>query len=153
VALLSGKCHTPIKMKEKILLMVVNDDPGDRALFADAVQEVGEDIICITENCGAGALERLRDVANELPHFIFLDLRMPCYSGKECLQAIKSDERLREIPVIVYATSRGEEDEKELKALGAAHFFSKPSDPEEVYYVVAHTLEEQLKLRKKVSNS
>jgi CheY-like chemotaxis protein len=139
-------------MSDKILLMVVNDDANDGQLFADAVSEVGDDIICITETCGEGALERLRHAGQQLPHFIFLDLHVPAFSSRDCLHAIKSDERLKDIPVIVYANSRGEEYEKELESLGAAHFVSKPSDPEEIYYVVAHTLEEQLKLRRQGSN-
>jgi CheY-like chemotaxis protein len=135
-------------MSDKILLMVIDDDPDDRQLFVEAVREVGEDIVCITEKGGEQALERLRN-GEELPHFIFLDLRMPRCNGKQCLQAIKSDGRLKDIPVIVYTTSEEEEDVQQLKALGAAHFVSKPNNPDEIYYVVAHVLEEQLKQRRR----
>jgi response regulator RpfG family c-di-GMP phosphodiesterase len=64
------------------------------------------------------------------------------------LLQIKGDERLKSIPVIVYTTSKDVEESKELQELGAVHFISKPSDPDEIYYVVSFVLEEQLYLRK-----
>ena len=130
--------------KENIRLMIIDDDPDDRMFFIEAVKEVDENIECSWAKNGIEALQKLRNEALPLPDYIFLDLRMPGISGKKCLLEIKSDARLKDIPVIIYSTSRELEESEELKESGAVHFISKPSQPEEIYYVVACVLEEQL---------
>jgi len=130
--------------KENIRLMIIDDDPDDRMFFIEAVKEVDENIECSWAKNGIEALQKLRNEALPLPDYIFLDLRMPGISGKKCLLEIKSDARLKDIPVIIYSTSRELEESQELQELGAVHFISKPSQPEEIYYVVACVLEEQI---------
>jgi CheY-like chemotaxis protein len=136
-------------MADRISVLIVDDDADDRKLFIDAVKEVDRHIECFTASDGQQALEVLRKSASKLPDFIFLDLRMPRYNGKRCLMEIKRDERLKHIPVIIYSTSREVEESQELKAMGAVHFISKPTDPEEVYYLVSFAIEEQLNLARK----
>ena len=131
-------------MKPDLNILIIDDDADDRQLFIDAIKEVNEDIKCTTANDGKEALERLKNSYDSLPDFIFLDLRMPRFSGKRCLLEIKKDDKLKTIPVIIYTTSTDVEESKLLRELGAVHFISKPSDPEEIYYVVSLVLEEQL---------
>jgi CheY-like chemotaxis protein len=135
-------------MKNDMSILIVDDDADDRELFIDAIKEVDADIKCTTAVDGKQALERLRSNYSSLPDFIFLDLRMPRFSGKKCLLELKKDEQLKSIPVIIYTTSNDVEESKELRDLGAVHFISKPSDPAQIYYVVSFVLEEQLNLRK-----
>lgn len=130
-------------MKNKTKLLIVDDDADDRQLFIDAVKDFDEDIVCVSAKDGKEALDLLNDLNTSLPDYIFLDLRMPRFNGKRCLMEIKKNERLKEIPVIIYTTSRELEDSKELKEMGAIHFISKPANPEEVYFVVSFALEEQ----------
>ena len=131
-------------MENNISLLIVDDDPDDRELFIEAVKDVDEDIECVTANNGLQALEWLQDTSNPLPNLIFLDIRMPLLNGKKCLYAIKNDERLRHIPVIIYTTSKDVEESKELKEMGAFHFISKPGNADEIYYMVSVVLEEYL---------
>ena len=130
-------------MKNKTKLLIVDDDADDRQLFIDAVKDFDEQIVCVSAKDGKDALDLLNDLNTSLPDYIFLDLRMPRFNGKRCLMEIKKNERLKEIPVIIYTTSRELEDSKELKEMGAIHFISKPANPEEVYFVVSFALEEQ----------
>lgn len=134
-------------MKNNIAILIVDDDADDRKLFIDAIKEVDANIKCTTAIDGKQALEVLKSDDTSLPDFIFLDLRMPRFSGKKCLLELKKDDRLKSIPVIIYTTSKDVEESKELQELGAVHYISKPSDPEEIYYVVSFVLEEQLNLR------
>jgi CheY-like chemotaxis protein len=92
---------------------------------------------------GDKALLYLQDPANPVPDFIFLDLRMPGMSGRQCLVEIKKDARLQPVPVIVYTTSRDVKESKELMQLGAAHFMSKPEMPDDVYYMLSVVLGEK----------
>ena len=130
-------------MKNKTKLLIVDDDADDRQLFIDAVKDFDEQIVCVSAKDGKEALDLLNDLNTSLPDYIFLDLRMPRFNGKRCLMEIKKNERLKEIPVIIYTTSRELEDSKELKEMGAIHFISKPANPEEVFFVVSFALEEQ----------
>lgn len=128
-------------LNRKILL--VDDDADDRKYFLEALQEIDATVQCVTAKDGQQALELLNNLDFTLPHYIFLDLRMPKISGRQCLHQIKSNDRLKNIPVIIYTTSRETQDSEELKKLGSVHFISKPSDPGEIYYVISLALEEQ----------
>lgn len=130
-------------MNKPITILFADDDPDDRALFCKAVEEVDPELICHTFENGYESLKYLRNPANTLPDYIFLDLRMPKMSGKQCLQEIRADERLKHIPVIIYTTSDDVEDSKSLTQLGAAHFVTKPTKPEEIYYLVSMVLTEK----------
>lgn len=128
-------------LQRKILL--VDDDADDRKYFLDALAEIDPTIEGVTAKDGQQALALLGSPDFHLPDYIFLDLRMPRISGKQCLLQIKADSRLKDIPVIIYTTSRDVEESEELERLGAVHFISKPADPDEIYYVLTLVLEER----------
>jgi DNA-binding response OmpR family regulator len=132
-------------MKKSLTILMVDDDEDDRKLFFEAVKEVDNKIKCISAGNCQEALHYLRNENNILPDFIFLDLRMPGFSGKKCLEEIKKEARLVPIPVIIYTTSREVTDSIALKKLGAVYFMSKPTSPEEVYYMVSFVLGEKWK--------
>ena len=130
-------------MKDNLSFLIVDDDADDRELFIEAVKEVDESIQCVVADNGQKALEILRDPLFSLPDFIFLDLRMPKVSGKKCLSEIKSDLRLKHIPVVIYTTSKEVEESKELEKMGAFHFISKPNNTDEIFYLISFVLGEQ----------
>jgi DNA-binding response OmpR family regulator len=121
-------------------ILLVDDDADDRKLFFEAVRDVDETISCLSAVNGQEALHYLKNSDNAVPDFIFLDLRMPGLSGRQCLEEIKKEDRLVSVPVIVYTTSRDEKESVLLKELGATHFMSKPVSPDEVYYMVSVVL-------------
>ncbi len=125
-----------------MIILLVDDDEDDRKLFFDAVKELDAAITCISARDGQEALRYLRETANPLPDFIFLDLRMPGLSGQQCLVEIKKEPRLSSIPVMIYTTSRNVRESEELKQLGATHFMSKPVFPDDVYYMLSFVLGE-----------
>lgn len=131
-------------MEKQLSLLIVDDDPDDRAFFIEAAKEVDENIECITANDGQKALDLMRANLSSLPDLIFLDIRMPLLNGKKCLVEIKNDERLKHIPVIIYTTSKLVEESIELKKMGAFHFISKPGNADEIYYLVSVMIEEHL---------
>jgi DNA-binding response OmpR family regulator len=124
-------------MKKKLSLLIVDDDPDDRAFFIEAAKEIDENIDCMTANDGQKALDLLRNSLSFLPDLIFLDIRMPLLNGKKCLLEIKKDERLKHLPVIIYTTSKVVEESIELKKMGAVHFISKPANADEIYYLLS----------------
>ncbi len=60
------------------------------------------------------------------PGVILLDLNMPRKDGREALKEIKSKEELRNIPVVVFTTSKAEEDIYKSYQLGVNSFITKP---------------------------
>lgn len=124
-------------------ILLIDDDEDDRMLFFEATEEYDDTIKYIAAADARQALLYLNNTANTLPDFIFLDLKMPGFSGEQCLIEIKKDPRLASIPVIIYTTSRDEKESIRLKGLGAAHFMSKPVLPDDVYYMVSFVLGEK----------
>lgn len=62
----------------------------------------------------------------ERPDIVLLDLNMPRMDGREALAPMKSDEALRNIPVVVPTTSTDEEEIRRSYRLGANSFIAKP---------------------------
>jgi CheY-like chemotaxis protein len=116
--------HKKNEASEKILLMIVDDDIDDRFFFRNAIRKYNPSYKCIEAENGDDALKKLRK-AEALPDFIFLDLNMPKMDGRECLIELKKDERLKEIPVIIYSSSENIVDKEMTAALGADYFLTK----------------------------
>ncbi|PCI92904.1 two-component system response regulator [Candidatus Aerophobetes bacterium] len=62
------------------------------------------------------------------PGIILLDLNMPKVDGREALAKIKSDPKLKSIPVIVLTSSKAEEDIAKAHDLGVNSYIQKPVD-------------------------
>ena len=60
------------------------------------------------------------------PGIILLDLNMPKKDGREALKEIKSDPDLQDIPIVVFTTSKAEEDIYRSYKLGVNSFITKP---------------------------
>ncbi len=60
------------------------------------------------------------------PGLILLDLNMPKKDGREALKEIKSDADLKDIPIVVFTTSKAEEDIYRSYKLGVNSFITKP---------------------------
>lgn len=116
---------------QPITILMAEDDADDRLLVKDAFQEshVANDLHFV-EN-GVELLDYLRGQgkykdADHFPDLILLDLNMPRKDGREALQEIKADPRLRHIPVVVLTTSKAEEDILRSYDIGAAGYITKP---------------------------
>ncbi len=117
-----------------ITILMADDDEEDRVLTKEAMTDSrlanemrfvvdGEDLMDYLRHRGAYA-----DGGREAPEpgIILLDLNMPRKDGREALGEIKSDPRLRRIPVVVMTTSKAEEDIMRSHDLGANSFITKP---------------------------
>ncbi len=62
------------------------------------------------------------------PRFILLDLKLPKVGGLEVLRRLKSDERTRSIPTIIFSSSNEAKDRNESYLLGANSYIVKPLD-------------------------
>lgn len=121
------------KNHKPITILLADDDPEDRMLAREALEESrvankldtvvdGEDLMDYLNR--RGAYESMK--GNPLPGLILLDLNMPRKDGREALREIKGDPHLRRIPVVVLTTSQAEEDIYRTYDLGVNSFITKP---------------------------
>lgn len=106
-------------------LLLVEDDPDDQDLFELALQEVDKTVELIKAADGIDALEKL-SVGKVNPDLIILDINMPRMNGRDFLQAVKANEDLRHIPVVLYSTTSETNFVREIISMGARSFFKKP---------------------------
>ena len=115
-------------------ILLVEDDSRDVELTLTALDEyklANEVVVC---RDGQEALDclysrgKFSDGVNESPAVILLDLKLPRVDGLEVLQRIKSDERLRMIPVVMLTSSHEEKDMMRSYKLGVNAYVVKPVD-------------------------
>lgn len=112
---------------ELMAVLLIEDDPGDADLIAIVFQRQRETIQLKIVDDGEEAIAYLRQTAHEvLPDLILLDLNLPGKSGREVLQAIKTDEQLKQIPVVILTGSKAPEEVLTSYKLGANAYLTKP---------------------------
>jgi CheY-like chemotaxis protein len=123
-----------------IEVLLVEDDPGDVLMTREAFTDYKIQNRLHVVNNGIDALAFLRHEGEyaqvPTPDLILLDLNLPRMDGREVLAAIKADEALRSIPVVVLTTSDAEEDVRSSYSLHANAYVTKPVDFERFVDVV-----------------
>jgi len=112
-------------MKENPFVLMADDDSDDREIFKEVVHKINNLILIETVEDGTQLLEKLSHILM-LPDYIFLDLNMPCKTGHECLEDIRSQEELNNVPIIIYSTSTWKEDINNTYKKGANLYIKKP---------------------------
>ncbi len=115
----------------EIPIVIADDDPDDRMLFEDAFRESNfKHPFTFVEN-GEELLKYLHGAApyqnRRLPGLVLLDLNMPRMDGRTALMHLKTDSKLRSIPVIVLTTSNAEDDIQRTYDLGVSAYMPKPN--------------------------
>ena len=122
-----------MKPKNRVPILIADDDLDDCQMIREALQESrllndlhfvsdGEELLSYLLHQG----KYQDEIKYPMPGIIFLDLNMPKKDGREALNEIKSNEKLRQIPVIVLTTSKAEEDIFRTYNLGVNSFITKP---------------------------
>jgi DNA-binding response OmpR family regulator len=115
-------------------ILLVEDDPKDVELTLTALEEYNLANEVIVARDGEEALEYLyargkfKTRSNDNPAVMLLDLKLPKVDGLEVLKQIKSEEKLRMIPVVVLTSSKEEKDMVASYKLGVSAYVVKPVD-------------------------
>jgi CheY-like chemotaxis protein len=109
-----------------IKILYADDDEDDRVLFQQALKEAHTVAELTTVADGDKLMKYLAQGDGQHPDIIFLDINMPFKNGKECLQEIRSNPKLSEVPVVMFSTSAHKEDIEETYSNGANLYVSKP---------------------------
>lgn len=127
--------------KDSIVILMADDDDDDFVLTQKALKKSkllnklvrvrdGEELLDYLNDRGQFAGNTVR------PGVVLLDLNMPKKDGREALKEIKSDPRISDIPVVIFTTSKAEEDIYRSYQLGVNSFITKPVTFEELMQVV-----------------
>ena len=115
-------------------ILLVEDDPKDVELTMTALEEYNLSNEVVVASDGEEALDYLyfrgkyQRRSGENPAVLLLDLKLPKVSGLEVLEAIRSDDALKLIPVVVLTSSREEQDMVKSYRLGVNAYVVKPVD-------------------------
>ncbi len=121
-------------MSELGRILLVEDDPRDMELTLEALGEYHLANEVVVARDGEKALDYLycrgefSTRSNDNPAVLLLDLKLPKVDGLEVLQQIRSDERLKLIPVVVLTSSNEEKDMIRSYKLGVNAYVVKPVD-------------------------
>jgi CheY-like chemotaxis protein len=133
--LVTSTMSSPTTTTRPVDLLLIEDQPSDAELALRALKdlELGGRIQLVED--GAEALDFVfargdyaqRSISDG-PAVILLDLKLPKVSGHEVLRELKSDERTRNIPVIVLSSSKEDRDVEQCYEIGVNSYVVKPVD-------------------------
>ena len=115
-------------------ILLVEDDPKDVELTLTALEEynLANEVVVVRD--GEEALDYLycranyRSRAKENPAVMLLDLKLPKVDGLEVLKTVRTNGKLKLIPVVVLTSSREEKDMVSSYQLGVNAYVVKPVD-------------------------
>lgn len=126
-------------------LLLVEDNPRDAELTIRALKKhnLANQLVHVKD--GAEALDFLfgrgiyvgRDIERR-PRVVLLDLKLPKVNGLEVLRAIKEDERLRNVPVVMVTSSTEDPDMRAAYELGANSYVVKPVEFDSFMNAMSH---------------
>lgn len=123
-----------------VVILMVEDNPTDVLIAREGFSGAKMANTLHVADDGIEAIEFLNQrgkyAAAPRPDLIVLDLNMPRKNGQEVLAEIKSDVRLKNIPVVILTTSKSPDDISKAYGLHANCYISKPVDFDDFTQVV-----------------
>lgn len=122
-------------MDGKVQILIVEDNPGDVLLVREALNESnlpfelshvadGEEAVNFLQQRG-GYKDRLK------PDLVLLDLNLPKRTGWEVFEEMRSDDSLRNVPVVILSSSGEPEDRRRAARGYRSIYIQKPADFDE----------------------
>ncbi|KRA72019.1 hypothetical protein ASD78_16795 [Lysobacter sp. Root667] len=116
----------PIETRRVPLVMVVDDSVTMRKVTGRVLERHNFEVV--TAKDGLDALERMTDV---VPDLMLLDIEMPRMDGYELATQMKSDARLRDVPIVMITSRTGDKHRQRALEIGVARYLGKPyQEPE-----------------------
>ena len=115
-------------------ILMVEDDPKDVELTLTALEDYNLANEVVVTRDGERALDYLycrgeyKMRPSDNPAVLLLDLKLPKVDGLEVLKQVKSEEKLRMIPIVVLTSSKEEKDMVASYKLGVSAYVVKPVD-------------------------
>jgi len=111
-------------------LLIVEDNFDDEKLILRAIQRMDLEIDIEVVRDGLAAVQRLCEGSHPLPDLVLLDWKLPLMMGSEVLKQLRSDDRCKDVPVVVFSSSDRPDDSSECSELGGTDYVVKPVEYE-----------------------
>lgn len=121
-------------------LLIVDDSKLMRDMVAACLRPLGA-VAFELAGSGLEAIERLALAAFDL---MVLDLNMPDVGGLEVVEFVRSQDRLRTLPILIVTTRSDDDSRAQILGAGASSFLAKPFDPAEILEEVRRLLAPEL---------
>ena len=118
-------------------ILVIDDELNLRKLVKTNLAARGYQVAV-----AADGEEGLRLARLERPDLILLDLMLPGMSGWDVLMALKTNQKLRKVPVIIMTAATPEGEEYKIRSMRAAGYLAKPFGADELTRQVKQVLGE-----------
>jgi len=130
-------------MSNKISILVIEDSETSRLL----IELFWENDKTMQLNFCSDGKSAYKWLKKFLPDIILLDIMLPEIDGFQILEYLKSSEKYRHIPVIVYSACDGADDAKKALSIGAEMYINKPIGVNQFFQKVSPIIE-RMKLKK-----
>lgn len=125
-------------------VLIVDDDVADTYFLHKTLRKMGIENVT-TLSSGEDAAKYMAGLAPyvnlDLPHIIFLDLKMVGISGPELIIWLKKSPLYKHIPIIVFSGSDNPSEQAQVLALGAAQFHGKTATPDRLKVIIETALQ------------
>lgn len=113
-----------------ISILMAEDDEDDRLFFTEALREICSQTKLAIANDGNEFIRLFNQHRLISIDLIILDINMPGINGLECLELIRKDETMKEVPVIIMSTASEQAIIDLAYRKGATRYFVKPDSLE-----------------------
>jgi CheY-like chemotaxis protein len=122
-------------------ILCVDDDSDDLELLHQALMSVSDKYTILEAHDGTEAMNTLQEMMShdEIPCLIVLDINMPRMNGRDAFIAIRKEEALKDVPIVIFSTSSSPLD-KTFFTHKNAEYFIKPINYVELAKVAAKML-------------
>ena len=121
---------------QSVRILAVDDDPEFLSILSGLLQPWGFEVVAVPD-----ADRAWKQMEAQLPDLVLLDVEMPGINGIELCQAIRSDERMWETPVLILASLNKTERVQQAFVAGADGFVKKPVVGAELIVRILNQLE------------
>ena len=123
---------------DNVYFLYADDDLDDQEFFRSMINDFDPTLDVVIVNNGLELLQFLNKLNSNdrLPCCIVLDINMPVWDGIRTLKALKVEDSLRNLPVVMFTTSRSLRDNELCLQLGAKAFITKPVNQQEFQAIV-----------------
>ncbi len=121
-------------------ILLADDDTDDCNFFKEALVKLNLSTNLKTVNDGEELMQLLTNETIDLPNLLFLDINMPRKNGFECLSEIKKNERLKDLPIVIFSTSNSRDNINHAFKIGANIYIRKPGNFAQLMQVIQHAI-------------
>lgn len=112
-------------MENKTLLVMIDDDTDEHAIFQMAIEDLKEPVDCLYFNDCESAIAHFSQQSVMPPSWVFIDLKLPRMYGDECLRQLQQLRQFDDPFLVVYSSSMPEDLRQKLAKSGVDKVMQK----------------------------